>query len=279
VSRSLYIETQGQGPDLVLLHGWGLHGGVWDTLMPRLTPHLRVTRVDLPGHGRSREVPMPASLTELTLQVMARIAPGSALLGWSLGGLVALEAALEMPQRMRGLILANSTPRFVATDDWSCAMPPETLEEFADGLATDYQETLRRFLSLQVRGDESARASLRQLRDSLFTHGEPDTASLATGLEILKDSDLRLKLRDVSIPTLVLAGGYDRLTPADASEYMAERIPGARLEVFPKSAHAPFLSHGDAFAAAILRFVHQFGDAATYRDVLVSREAGGRERP
>jgi pimeloyl-[acyl-carrier protein] methyl ester esterase len=223
--------------------------------MPRLTPHLRVTRVDLPGHGRSREVPMPASLAELTLQVMARIAPGAALLGWSLGGLVALEAALEMPQRMRGLILANSTPRFVATDDWSCAMPPETLREFAGGLAIDYQETLRRFLSLQVRGDESARASLRQLRDSLFAHGEPDTASLAMGLEILKDSDLRLKLRDVSIPTLVLAGGYDRLTPADASEYMAERIPGARLEVFPKSAHAPFLSHPDEFAAALLGFV------------------------
>jgi pimeloyl-[acyl-carrier protein] methyl ester esterase len=230
--------------------------------MPRLTPHLRVTRVDLPGHGRSREVPMPASLTELTLQVMARIAPGAVLLGWSLGGFVALEAALEMPQRMRGLILANSTPRFVAADDWSCAMPPETLQGFADGLATDYQETLRRFLSLQVRGDESARASLRQLRDSLFTHGEPDTASLAKGLEILKDSDLRLKLRDVSIPTLVLAGGYDRLTPADASEYMAQRIPGARLEVFPKSSHAPFLSHPDEFAAALLGFVQGLHEEA-----------------
>ena len=255
MSQSLYMETEGQGPDLVLLHGWGLHGGVWDALMPRLAPPLRVTRMDLPGHGRSRHAPMPPSLTELTLQTMAAVPPGAVVLGWSLGGLVALEAALRMPQRLRGLILANTTPHFITADDWSCAMPPEQLQEFADGLVQDYQETLRRFLSLQVRGDESARASLRTLRDSLFAHGEPDTASLATGLEILKESDLRSKLKDVSVPTLVLAGGYDRLTPMGASEYMAEHIPGARLEVFSKSAHAPFISHTDAFVTAVTEFM------------------------
>lgn len=256
------METEGQGPDLLLLHGWGLHGGVWDTLMPRLTPHLRVTRVDLPGHGRSHDAPMPPSLTELALQTMAAVPPGAVVLGWSLGGLVALEAALRMPQRMRGLILANSTPRFVTAEDWHCAMPPEQLREFADGLTSDYQETLRRFLSLQVRGDDAARASLRELRDALFAHGEPDTASLATGLEILKDSDLRLRLRDVSLPTLVLAGGYDRLTPAAASEYLAARISDAKLEVFPKSAHAPFLSHADDFVGAVIGFMQDLDKEA-----------------
>lgn len=249
------METQGQGPELVLLHGWGLHGGVWDTLLPRLTPKLRVTRIDLPGHGRSRELPMPPSLTELTLQTMASVPPGAVVLGWSLGGLVALEAALRMPQRMRGLILANSTPRFITADDWPHAMPPEQLQQFAQDLAQDYRESLQNFLSLQVRGDESARMALRQLRDALFAHGEPDTGSLATGLAILKDSDLRPRLKDVSVPTLVLAGGYDRLTPAGASEHLAEHIPGARLEVFPKSAHAPFISHAEAFVDAVLAFM------------------------
>ena len=256
------METQGQGPELLLLHGWGLHGGVWDTLCPKLTPYLRVTRVDLPGHGRSRDVPMPHSLTELALQTMAAVPPGAVVLGWSLGGLVALEAALRMPQRLRGLILANSTPRFVSTEDWPHAMPPEQLEQFAESLATDFRETLQHFLSLQVRGEDSARASLRQLRDSLFAHGEPDTGSLATGLEILKDSDLRLKLREVSLPTLVIAGGYDRLTPAAASEYLAAHIPGAHLEILPKSAHAPFISHTDAFVAAVLEFMKHVDKAA-----------------
>ena len=255
MSASLYMETEGQGPGLLLLHGWGLHGGVWDTLISRLTPQLRITRLDLPGHGRSRHAPMPHTLTELALQTMAAVPPGAVVLGWSLGGLVALEAALRMPQRMRGLILVSSTPRFVTAEDWPHAMPPEQLREFAAGLSQDYQETLRRFLSLQVRGDESARASLRQLRDVLFAHGEPDTGSLAAGLGILTDADLCARLKDVSVPTLVLAGDYDRLAPLGASKYMAEHIPAARLEVFPKSAHAPFLSHPDAFVAAVLRFM------------------------
>lgn len=256
------METEGQGPELLLLHGWGLHGGVWDTLMPKLTPHLRVTRLDLPGHGRSRHLPMPPSLTELTLQTMAAVPPGAVVLGWSLGGLVALEAALRMPQRMRGLVLANTTPRFITAEDWPEAMPPQQLQEFAAGLGQDYKDTLQRFLSLQVRGDESARASLRQLRDALFARGEPDTASLATGLAILEDSDLRNRLKDVSVPTLVLAGGYDRLTPPGAGEYLAGHIPGAQLEVLPKSAHAPFISHADAFVAALLGFVDDLDKAA-----------------
>jgi pimeloyl-[acyl-carrier protein] methyl ester esterase len=141
-------------------------------------------------------------------------------------------------------------------------MPPEQLREFAAGLAQDYKETLQHFLSLQVRGDESARASLRELRESLFAHGEPDTASLATGLSLLRDSDLRARLRQLSVPTLVRAGGYDRLTPAAAGEYLAQHIPGARFELFPKSAHAPFISHGEAFAAAVLHFVQGLHEEA-----------------
>jgi pimeloyl-[acyl-carrier protein] methyl ester esterase len=256
------METEGHGPELLLLHGWGLHGGVWDTLVPRLAPQLRVTRLDLPGHGRSRHVPMPPSLTELTLQTMAAVPPGAVVLGWSLGGLVALEAALRMPQRLRGLMLVNTTPRFITAEDWAQAMPPAQLQEFAAGLGQDYAGTLQRFLSLQVRGDETARASLRQLRGALFAHGEPEVASLATGLGILRDSDLRTRLRDVSVSTQVLAGGYDRLTPAAASEYLAAHIPGARLEIFPKSAHAPFLSHPDAFVTAVCDFVAKLDKAA-----------------
>ena len=253
---ALYIETTGQGPDLVLLHGWGLHGGVFDTLVPRLTPYFRVTRVDLPGHGRSRESAMPATLTELTALVAAALPQPTLLLGWSLGGLVAQRLALDFPTHLTGLVLSNTTPRFVSTTDWPQGMAPETLAEFAHSLSLDYRETLQLFLSLQVRGDEAARSTLRALRDSLFAHGEPDTASLATGLALLRDSDLRVESRRIAVPTLVLGGGYDRLTPPEAGAALAREIPGARLQIFPKSAHAPFLSHAPAFDAALLDFLH-----------------------
>lgn len=251
----LHIEMQGQGPDLVLLHGWGLHGGVWESLLPRFAAHFRVTRVDLPGHGLSRAMPMSSVLSEVAGEVLASVPEHAVWLGWSLGGLIAQRAALDAPRRLRGLILANTTPRFVTAPDWPEAMPPEQLQEFAAGLGQDYKETLQRFLSLQVRGAEAARAALRQLRDALFVRGEPDGASLAIGLELLRTSDLRAELARIASPTLVIAGGYDRLTPPGASVALAQSIPGARLQLIPKSAHAPFLSHVEDFIAAVTGFM------------------------
>lgn len=251
----LHVETEGAGPDLVLLHGWGLHGGVWESALPRLVASFRVTRVDLPGHGLSREVPMSGVLSEAAGGALAAVPEGAVWLGWSLGGLIAQRAALDAPRRLRGLILANTTPRFVTAPDWPDAMPPEQLQEFAAGLSQDYKETLRRFLSLQVRGDEAARSALRQLRETLFARGEPDDGSLAMGLELLRTSDLRTELARIALPTLVIGGGYDRLTPPGASAALAQAIPGARLHLIPKSAHAPFLSHAEDFIAAITDFM------------------------
>lgn len=255
MAAHLYIETQGTGPDLVLLHGWGLHGGVWDTLLPRLTQHFRVTRVDLPGHGRSHGTPMSARLSEVAQLTLASVPANATWLGWSLGGLIALRAALDAPEKVRALILANTTPRFVSGPDWPKAMPPELLQEFAVGLAEDHRETLLRFLSLQVQGDAAARASLRQLRDALFVHGEPDAASLAAGLELLRLSDLRDELDEVPMPTLVITGGYDRLTPPEAGEALARSIAGARYALIPKSAHAPFISHPEEFNLVLTAFM------------------------
>jgi len=243
----------------VLLHGWGLHGGIWVSVLPRLASRYRVTSVDLPGHGLSRTVPMSGVLSETAREVLASVPEDAVWLGWSLGGLIAQRVALDAPRGLRGLILANTTPRFVTAPDWPDAMPPEQLQEFATGLGLDYKETLQRFLSLQVRGDEAARSALRQLREALFAHGEPDGASLAMGLELLRTSDLRAELPHIALPTLVIGGGYDRLTPPGASAALMQAIPGAGLHLVPKGAHAPFLSHAEDFIVAVTGFMQGLG--------------------
>ena len=87
--NSLHIETSGQGPDLVLLHGWAMHSGIWGSVRDSLAQRFRLHLVDLPGHGLS---PMcePGTLEHLT-GIVADILPENCMLGgWSLGGLVAL---------------------------------------------------------------------------------------------------------------------------------------------------------------------------------------------
>lgn len=256
---NLHVEVRGQGPDLVLLHGWALHGGMWGPWLDRLGRHHRLHLVDLPGHGRSPWIQgvadKGAGVTDLARAVSVVVPPGAALLGWSLGGMIALELASQEPQLLRALVLVATTPKFVAGDDWTHGLPAAVLEEFARGLADDHRSTVQNFLALQARGDERSLETLRQLRRSLDAHGPPDPRALAAGLEILRTTDLREALPGVTLPTLVIAGDFDRLTPAGAGRGLAAALPQARFLAIPRCGHVPFLSHGAQVERAVLDFL------------------------
>lgn len=254
-TTKLHTATVGQGPDLFLIHGWALHSGVWSGIVPELARNQRVTCVDLPGHGRSRELPMPTTLPELARLVVRAAPERSVWLGWSLGGLVALRAALDFPERVAALVLVSATPRFVSAADWPCAMPPEQLTQFMAELEADYCGTLTRFLGLQVRGDEHARDTLRQLHAALQACDAPQAASLAAGLEILRAADLRAAVSQLALPMLILAGDHDRLTPPAAGAWLAGAVRAARLLRLPKTGHALFISHTQEFLEALQNFL------------------------
>ncbi len=253
---SVQVETSGAGADLVLLHGWGMDGGVWEGVKAALAASFRLHVVDLPGYGASPAV-TPYCLENLVKEVAAAVPERAHWCGWSLGGLVALEAARRLPQRLIRLVLVASTPCFVRRDDWACAVAPETLREFAAALEGDYEGTLKRFLALQARGDEAAKGVLRSLRERLFAHGHPALAALRGGLEILLASDLRDQVAGLAQPVLVLHGERDMLAPLAAGKWLATQLSGARLAIIPGAAHAPFLSHPQVFTRALTEFLNE----------------------
>lgn len=250
---SLYIEQRGDGPDLVLIHGWGLHGGVFAPLLAPLAQHFRLHLLDLPGHGRSPLAGHDYALETLARQIAAALPAGASWLGWSLGGRIAMAAAATGLSISR-LILIGSNPCFRQRPDWPHAMSDAQLQGFSRSLQEDYRATLLRFVALQSRGSEQGREELRQLRDGLFAHGEPDPRALAGALSILRDGDLRPQLSSIGQPTLILHGERDTLAPLAAAEYTAERIPHARLQVIEGAGHAPFISHPDETFRAIREF-------------------------
>jgi pimeloyl-[acyl-carrier protein] methyl ester esterase len=257
----LYTEVRGSGPALVLLHGWGLNVRVWDGLTAALCGRFRIIAVDLPGHGRSVWLPERGSLQEQAAQVaesVAAIAAEYSLLGWSLGGQIALQlAAAQHGRKADRLVLIATTPRLTASPDWPHGAPPERLAAQAEGLETDYRRTVSDFLELQVRGSAGSAAALAQLRAALFAHGYPGVAALARGLDLLRDTDLRPLLGDISLPTLVIAGQYDRVTLPAASHALADGLPRARYVEIRRAAHAPFLSHLPELSALISDFLLQ----------------------
>jgi pimeloyl-[acyl-carrier protein] methyl ester esterase len=251
---NLYTQTSGNGPDLVLIHGWGLHGGIWDGLMPLLEPHVRVTRVDLPGHGRSPWAG-EATLDAMVAAVRAVVPARAAWLGWSLGGLVAMRAAMQAANRVEALVTVASSPCFMRKPHWQSAMLPQLLDTFADELEQDYRQTLTRFLALQVRGSEHATAVLKDLRETMLSHGPPHVDGLRAGLGILRDTDLRDELASIHCPTLLLTGERDTLVPAGAGQATLQYLSGARLVTIAGAGHAPFISDPIFFTEQVLEFL------------------------
>lgn len=239
---------------LVLLHGWGLGPSVWSGLREALSTSRTVLAPSLPGHsGDSRA--RASDLDAWSDALAADLAPGTLLCGWSLGGMLAATLAAAGHPSIRRLVLIATTPRFVAGPDWRHGLAGEVVEEFAGELERDYRGLVRRFLSLQARGDEQAAALLRTLRAQVFARGEPDRAALHAGLDILRQADLRESAGRIGIPTLVIAGERDRLTLPGAASWLAGHIPGARLVMIPGAGHAPFLSHPRRCLAACLEFL------------------------
>ncbi len=258
----------GSGAPLLLIHGWGMHGGLWGDVAESMARHFPVLVVDLPGHGYSidrdkrqetrdkEEDPgFPFGLEAIVDQLSAQFDEPLAVCGWSMGGQIAMRWALRDPGKIGRLVLVTSTPCFAERSDWQFGMPQDTLRQFAADLEQDHGATLRRFLGLQVRGTAGERELLAVLRERLASRGKPDPDALRGGLEILRDLDLRDALPAIKQPVLVIAGERDRLSPPQASRYLAQAMPNARLVEIGGAAHAPFLSHKEKFVAELINFM------------------------
>lgn len=250
----MHIDVRGSGPELVLIHGWAMHGGIFSPLTDVLATHFRVHVVDLPGHGFSRD--------EAHFEVadcarsIAAATPRALWLGWSLGGLVALRGALDSPEQVRGLALIASSPRFVTAPDWSTGVVASVFTEFGAELHLHYKHAVERFLALETMGSAHSQTELRDLKKRVSERGEPNRVALADGLRALDNSDLRGDLANLTMPSLWIAGRRDRLVPPAAMAWAAAHAPQGRSIQF-NSGHAPFISHAAEVAAAIDAFASE----------------------
>ncbi|MGH8493276.1 MAG: pimeloyl-ACP methyl ester esterase BioH [Moraxellaceae bacterium] len=257
MSTALHHVVHGKPglPELVLLHGWGLHSGVWDRFLPRLTPHFRVSCVDLPGfggnHGKEHR------FAEFFEAVQAVTPPRALWAGWSLGGLLALEMAARYPQRVQGLFMLAATPCFVQREGWKPAMKPDVFTDFADSLRENPLLTLESFLTLQCRGSVSMKADIRFLQSVLEAGPNLATTALQTGLDVLVRGDLRNRLAALRLPVHFLLGEKDVLVPAALQPALKILQFDAGVTVIPAAAHTPFLSHPEVTAQALYDFARR----------------------
>ncbi|MBY0475902.1 MAG: pimeloyl-ACP methyl ester esterase BioH [Nitrosomonas sp.] len=249
----LHIESMGHGSDLVLLHGWAMHSGIWSGVRDQLTQQFRLHLVDLPGHGLSSTCE-PGTLDHW-VEIIAEILPERCMLGgWSLGGQIAMELALREPQRVQKLVLISTTPCFAKSDDWESGMERKLLQLFLENLKFNYTTTINRFLTLQMSGDRDASKILSQLRKHFFQRAEPDPGALEKGLRILQQSDLRDRVAAIQQPVLLLHGENDVITHPAAADWMHRQLPQSQRVMFAHCGHAPFLSYPEQFVTCLNEF-------------------------
>lgn len=228
----VHIHIQGEGHPLVFFHGWGFDHQIWLSLIAAMKKNYRLYLVDLPGFGLSPRM----TWSSFKQSLLSQVPQPFAVVGWSMGGLFATRLAIEHQDCLTHLINIASSPCFVKKSDW-VGIDRLALEQFYKNLIENPRQALAEFIELQFKG----------ITSYSYHSSTPETESLKAGLEILTDWDLRAPLHAVNKSTCFMFGGLDAIVPRATLGIMRQIYPQFNYILFPKAAHAPFLSHANEF--------------------------------
>lgn len=249
----------------LLLPGWGFGPAVWDPTRARLPARLSVQALPLfsgavgeavatalaDRRDGSETAGRAGGLAAAWVDALREQAAGRpvGLVGWSLGGLIALEWARRHPREVDALVLVATSPRFVQTPGWPHAMSRDDFAAFArlaDGRA---KAAFDRLCALSALGEPDPAAMARRLR--ALRCGEAAAGALAAGLSLLGESDLR-EAPALRQPVALLHAAGDALVPCGAAEGWSAHLPAARRLVLPCAGHAVPLAHAARVSDAII---------------------------
>ena len=246
----LHFNRQGDGPEVVLVHGFLGSGKIFEPLIKHLAAHFCVITIDLPGFGNSYDEPVPDSVESLceTVADTLRFAgiQQCSMLGHSLGAWIALEMSLQQPELLRKMILYGGSPdghcpdRFETYDRSIERIRGEGITSFAENLAAEWFQKGRQ-------------DPLYPLAREAGSHS--NEAASIKHVETWNNWRTRDRLVRVKTPTLIVCGDGDRSTHPKLSFEMWEKIMGSRLSIIPDAGHIAHLEHPVEFNTTVERFL------------------------
>ncbi len=254
----LYVEQAGSGRAIVFIHDYTLDHELWHESVTNLSSNFRCLTYDLRGHGKSSSPDSGYALSDHVsdlFMILDKLQIGSAtVVGLSMGGGIALHAALTHPSRVERLVLASSVLNGLPWEEgmWKYFRDFETkAREIGVQKAIDAVwmpgslfKSIRRYPALAVRIREMA---ARFTGGNIFDRTTYPRPALTD----------RERLSEVTCKTLVLRGEFDRPEFIRRAQMLAEGIPGARLEMIPRAGHFPNLEAPSAFHRSMMKFLKE----------------------
>ena len=259
---NLHSWGKATAPTVLLLHGFTGHGGSWtEAGQTFAAAGYRVLAPDLLGHGRSpapadpRRYAMAPAAADLTTLLECSSAGATDLLGYSMGGRLALHFALTYPERVRSLTLVSASPGLASATERAERRERDNAlakQIELDGIAAfvDYWASLPLWKSQRLRLSAQQGRELRTQRLQSRPNG---LANSLRGMGAGAQPNLHSRLPSLTAPTLLLAGADDAKFVA-INRQMAQQIPNVRLVILPETGHAIHLERPGAFARTVLSF-------------------------
>lgn len=238
---------------IVLLHGWGCDSETWAPLLTDLRELAEVITIDLPGFGQSN---MTHSFdAENVLAMLEDALPEkSILMGWSLGGMLAVALAARVPHKVSRVITLAANVKFVASDDYPAAMAKTVNQTFNESFSADAKKTMHLFNGLLAQGDTNERGLLKSLRK---VQSDTNTNSnWQNALQILATLDNRLNFSRLTQPGLHLLAEKDALVPVSAASALTELNSLQTINVIAGAAHALHWSQPSKVIQSIKHFLN-----------------------
>jgi 3-oxoadipate enol-lactonase len=254
----LAYEEAGRGEPVVLLHGFPFNRSLWREQAEALRERFRVITPDLRGHGESPAEGETATMEEMAGDVAAlldALGVGRAVVGGlSMGGYVTLAFCRLFPERVRALVLADTRPQGDA-EEGKRGREQTARRALGEGMGPVAESMLpKMFAAATFDGRPDVVARVREM--ILATKPEGAAAALR-GMALRRDHTEWLS--EISVPTLVVVGSEDAITPPADSETMRAKIPGARLEVIGGAGHVSNVERPEEFNRALLNFLDGLG--------------------
>ena len=254
----LHVDERGSGSPVLFLHGWMADSSVFGPLIDVISSEvsLRAITMDLRGHGRSDKPATGYSVEEQSRDLDAVLDACAVdqvtLVGWSLGGGIALHYAATRPDRVRKLALVGATPCLVQQPGFEAATPVEAFTGLLAGLRADFARVAGQFIAAQF-PEPGTDDAAQLLRDCAM---RTDGAVAAAVAEAVGLRDLREYASRVDAPALVLHGELDAVVPAQAGRWLAENLPKLERHVeWPDRGHCPLLTAPDLVAGELSTFL------------------------